>query len=152
MSFTLRLVDDYEWPVEVRVPNGGALEVHRFTARFRHLGLDQVQEMVQRVIAASREQEGRGADAQLASMDALVGVARLQAEQAMAYWVGWGDDLLGADGQPLPYSEETKARLLGVRIIREAVVAAWQASQSGDAARLGNSAGSPAGGPAEGDQ
>lgn len=151
MSFSLKLVDEYDWPVTVRVPNAGVVEEHQFTARFRHLDLDQVRGMIEQVMAASRGAEESAQDVPSRSMRTVIDAAELQIEQAMAYWVGWGDDLVGTDGAPLPYSEDTKRRLLGVRIIREALVAAWQSSQAGDAARLGNSAGSPAGGPAEGD-
>lgn len=152
MSFSLKLVDEYDWPVVVRVPNGGAIEEHGFTARFRHLEISEVRAMIEAVLAASRSEAPDGADAGVAAMGALVGAAQLQIEQAMHYLVGWGDDLTDAAGQPIPCTEEHKRALLGVRIIREAVVAAWQQSQSGDAARLGNSDSSPAGGRAVGDR
>lgn len=145
MSFSLKLVDEYDWPVTVRVPNAGVVEEHQFTARFRHLDLDQVRGMIDEIMAAQSKPDQQ-------AINAVVDGAQLQIEQAMVYWVGWGDDLTDTDGQPIPYSDDVKRKLLGVRIIREALVKAWQASQSGDAARLGNSAGSPAGGPAEGDQ
>lgn len=145
MSFSLKLVDEYDWPVTVRVPNAGVVEEHQFTARFRHLDLDQVRGMIDEIMAAQSKPDQQ-------AINAVVDGAQLQIEQAMVYLVGWGDDLTDTDGQPIPYSDDVKRKLLGVRIIREALVKAWQASQSGDAARLGNSAGSPAGGPAEGDQ
>lgn len=138
MSFSIKLVDEYDWPVRVKVPVGGGVETHEFTARFRHLELDQVRKMVEQAMAAiPKDDQG---------MSAIVGAAQTQIEQAMAYWIGWGEDLQSADGNPVPYSEEAKRKLLGVRIIREAVAEAWQESQSGEAARLGNSDGSPAGG------
>lgn len=149
MSFSLKLVDEYDWPVTVRVPNAGEVEEHQFTARFRHLDLDQVREMIDEIVAAQNKERG---DEQISAVNAVVDGAQLQIEQAMIYWVGWGEDLTDTDGNPIPYGDETKRKLLGVRIIREALVKAWQDSQSGEAARLGNSDSSPAGGPAAGDR
>lgn len=145
MSFSLKLVDEYDWPVTVRVPNAGVVEEHQFTARFRHLDLDQVRAMIDEIMAAQSKPDQQ-------AINAVVDGAQLQIEQAMVYWVGWGDDLTDTEGKPIPYGDETKRKLLGVRIIREAVVRAWQDSHSGEAARLGNSDSSPAGGPAAGDR
>jgi len=149
MSFSLKLVDEYDWPVTVRVPNAGKVEEHQFTARFRHLDLDQVRAMIDEIVAAQNKERG---SEQVSAVNAVVDGAQLQIEQAMIYWVGWGDDLTDTEGKPIPYGDETKRKLLGVRIIREALVKAWQDSQSGEAARLGNSDSSPAGGPAAGDR
>ncbi|MFZ5653166.1 MAG: hypothetical protein ACOY42_02015 [Pseudomonadota bacterium] len=152
MSFSLKLVDEYDWPVVVKVPNGGAIEEHGFTARFRHLEIDEVRAMIETVLAASKAAPAEGHDGPGVAMGSLVEAAQIQIEQAMQYLVGWDEDLTDTKGQPLPCTDEIKRALLGVRIIREAVVAAWQQSQSGDAARLGNSVSSPAGGPAAGDR
>lgn len=46
-------------------------------------------------------------------------------------WKGWGDDVIGTDDQPLPYSDTQRAMFLGHAYITNAVVVAYVRGRQG---------------------
>lgn len=86
------------WPVHVHVPRDGGLhDRQQFTAHFRLL---------------DRQRLGRLA-------------AQGDAELLREAWVGWGEDLRGEDGEPLPYADETREDLLRITYVLRAVTDAY---------------------------
>lgn len=153
LGFSVKALDQYDWPVDVQVPfmtADGDYETHRFTGRFRHLSMTEVDAMfseLQAKIDALKEAE----DANLSSIRVAELSAQYQIDLYMGIWMGWGDDLTDEHDQPLPCNDETRRSLLGKRIVREAVIKAYQDSQAGEAVRAKNSGISPEDGPATGE-
>lgn len=155
LGFSVKALDQYDWPVDVKVPfmtaqGDGDYETHRFTGRFRHLSMTEVDTMfaeLQGKIDALKEAE----DAQLNSIRVAELSAQYQIDLYMGIWVGWGNDLSDENGAPLPCTEDARRALLGKRIVREAVIQAYQDSQAGEVLRLKNSETSPEAGPATGE-
>lgn len=143
-GFSIKLLKDYEWPVDVKIPfvnadGEGDYETHRFIGVFKHLKMDEVNEMlaglqekIKQVTADVEANEASG-------LRTAEIIASHQVDLYMGIWTGWRDDLTGEDDKPLAYSEEAKRQLLGQKMIREAVMKAHQDSQGGEAARLKNS-------------
>lgn len=143
-GFSVTDLATYEWPVDVKVPfvnddGEGEFETRRFTGKFKHLALDEANALfakLQERFEGDQEQPvGAG---EVAAMHAATRVANYQIDLYMEIWLGWGDDLTGADGQPLPHSDDTRRQLLNQRLIREAVIEAHKSSQGGEAVRAKN--------------
>lgn len=110
--------DTYTWPVVVEIPaDGGNYREARFTARFQLQPQDVVDEVLQKI----RDEDDQDEDTDL----------------AVKLLVGW-EDVQGADGQPLVYSDESKHALLNIPYVRGAVVRAYFASLGGKKARRKN--------------
>lgn len=91
----------FEWPVKVKYPTAGGEDVREFTGVFR-LPEDEL------------EIYERSDDVSISSVISNV------RERLARYWIGWtGIEVKG--GGELPYSEETRDRLLRQRPIREAI-------------------------------
>jgi hypothetical protein len=111
--FILNETHEYDWPVEVEVPqDGGSFARQRFTARFRVLGRAAVQ-------AALDE----GGD------DALV----------RAVTTGWNADEVRVEEagghRPLPFTAENLSRIVANPFVRAAMVNAYLGSISGRRAK-----------------
>ncbi|MGR3479359.1 hypothetical protein [Salipiger marinus] len=91
----------FEWPVKVKYPAKGGDEVREFTGVFR-LPDDEL------------DIYERGDDTSIA------GVITTVRDRLSRYWVGWSG-IEVKDGTELPFSPETRDRLLRQRPIREAV-------------------------------
>lgn len=106
--FRLKENDEFKWPVTVKVPvDGGKFQPQPFTALFRPIPAEVLEEINKLPIL---EQD---------------------AAQASECLAGWGEDVKGADGEPLEFTEENKARLLGITYVRSAVINAYWDAMSG---------------------
>lgn len=150
VGFSIKALDTYEWPVDVKVPvvdketGDGTFEVRRFTGLFRHLSLSESQAIMDRLKTSVEQDKAEMADpadpADPALMQMKVGsmVAQYQIDLYADIWVGWGDGLTDEHGDPLPYSDTMKRKLLEERMIRDAVMEAHRLSQGGEAVRQKN--------------
>lgn len=125
----------FTWPVKVRVPvDGGKFQDQTFTGCFRACPRSVLTEHLERQARAIKA-------AQAAAGDGTGDDGRAQADRDVdaeteimrEYFVGWGDDLVGEDGQPLPYSDEMRDRLLDVAFVRRAVTDAYWTAMNGGA-------------------
>lgn len=102
--FKLCVSHTYDWPVDVKVPDGGQYKTETFTARFKVIPQDRWDELV----------AGQNVDAAVVK-DVLVGWADIADEQ----------------GQPLPFDGSSLEQVLGVPYVRTALVQAYMASLAG---------------------
>jgi hypothetical protein len=128
MAFVLDLSDSYSWPVTVKVPqDGGRFRSYAFDVEFL------------RVSQERREELGRQLAAQQNRVDAgdLEGELLTPRSIAQELVVGWSGILTseGKGGEEVPYSEATKAQLLNVPDVADAILQAWQASIPGAKAK-----------------
>lgn len=91
----------FEWPVKVKYPSAGGEDIREFTGVFR-LPEDELE-------LYKRPEDG--------TFPSLINTVR---ERLADYWIGWSG-IETASGGELPFSEETRARLLRQSPIREAV-------------------------------
>ena len=129
MAFVLEHSDRYSWPVTVKVAqDGGRFRSFTFDVEFK------------RVSQARREELGRQLLVQKGQIEAgLIEVEILTPRQiADELVVGWSGilDKEGEGGEPVPFSEATKAQLLNIGDVADAILAAWNASIPG--AKAGN--------------
>jgi hypothetical protein len=147
VGFSIKALDTYEWPVDVKVPivdpatKEGGHEVHRFTGKFKHLSLTESRALIDKLNTRVASDTAGFADiADPAAMQ--LQVAALGAEYQIALyseiWLGWGPELTDEHGDPLAYSDDMKRKLLEERIIRDAVMEAHRLSQGGEAVRQKN--------------
>lgn len=149
-GFSIKSLDSYEWPVDVQIPTTdektgeGKFETHRFTGRFKHHSKTELEAISKKVDLAGSVTELQTQMAALPPGDprrqtvAALMFAQVQIETYVHLWDGWGNDLTDQDGDPLPYSDDMKRKLLEERVIREAVMKAHKDSQNGEAARVKN--------------
>lgn len=157
-GFSIKSLDTYEWPVDVAVPvvnqetGEGEFEYHRFTGKFKHYSATEYEELVKRVIdrLAERNKKKEAApdtesktsthalDIGIGMLDRATSQARVQIELYNEIWQGWGNDLTDQLGEPLPYDQDMKRKLLEEKIIRLAVIKAFNDSQAGEGARVKN--------------
>jgi len=106
----------YKWPVTIKKPiDGGKFATYTFNAKFEYLPDEEIQQVFEN--------------------------ARLERDNgdiAVRALVGWGPEVVGADDQPLAFSEENKALMFSQLYVKKAVLAAFIESISGDAARRKN--------------
>lgn len=149
LGFSIVSLATYEWPVDVKVPfvnedGEGDYEVHRFTGLFKHLSNADANTMLKdmhaKVEAMKAEKDGETETDMVSASQVLV---QNQIDLYAGIWQGWRDGVTDEHGVALPCNEETKRQLLGQRMIREAVMEAHRASQSGEAVRAKNSKASP---------
>lgn len=147
-GFSIKSLDIYEWPVDVQIPvrdtktGDGSFETHRFTGMFKHLSKTELENIVNQVDMSDQsddlEDKGFGRVDPAFSIKLAQRIASKQVQLFSHLWVGWGSDLTDENGNPLPYSDETKLKLLEERTIRDAVIKAHKDSQGGEAARAKN--------------
>lgn len=129
MAFILEHSDRYSWPVTVKVAQDGG--------RFRSFTFDVG---FKRVSQARREELGRQLLVQKGRIEAgnIEGEILTPRQIADELVVGWSGilDREGEGGQPVPFSEATKAQLLNIGDVADAILAAWNASIPG--AKAGN--------------
>lgn len=110
MAFKLATTKKVKWPVTVEVPqDGGKTQKAEFEVEFEVLAQDQLEAL---------PREGK---------DMLAAVV-----------IGWSG-VQDEGGEPIEYSEEAKAQLLGVTYVRAALFGAYQEVQVGRAAARKNS-------------
>lgn len=74
-----------------------------FTATFKYLADNEVEELLKKLVP----------------------------EVLRSVWVGWGNDLVGDDDQPLPFSDETRDGLLDHSFVTSPVLDAFIAGRRG---------------------
>lgn len=136
MGFVLDRKPYYVWPVTFEVPaDGGKWERQSFDGHFARLGQERVNhllEAVQRRITAVRR--GEPLDDDLAELTDIA-----IADEILIGWGGITDE----DGNEVPFTAQTKARVLGVETVAAAVVSAWAESLQGSQAKKRTSRKSP---------
>ena len=131
MAFPIDLSPTYFWPVELKVPMGGDVcgrhRAYSFEAEFTRISQGRRDQIARQVIIGQRLLTGE-----------LVDESRLESmitSKALAdeLWVGWRKvmDKEGEGAQEVPFSESTKAQLLDMEYIADAVVMAWYNSAPG---------------------
>lgn len=97
-----------KWPVKVSRPEDeGKVSRHGFTAHFLVKSQAELEEI-----------SGVGNQAFLAKI-----------------WVGWSEDLRGADNESLPFSEAARDELAGITYVAGAVISAYWEMMAGRAAK-----------------
>ena len=125
MSFKLSTATSYPWKVSGQI----AGTRYSFTGYFAFLNQERIDQLT---IQSARRGAllKRGEDA-----PELEGVTALAI--ASEVLVGWGDDVIGDDDQPVPFTAQTADRFLQKQGVAAAVVDAWAESLAG--APRGNS-------------
>lgn len=108
--FKLVKKDTFEWPVTIHIPQGGRHVDKRFTAEFRFLDLDDIEEAI---------------------TDDADFVRRVLA--------GWHPDFTDADGEPIPFTEETLDQAARTPFIASGIVRAFFDAMGGKEAKRKNS-------------
>lgn len=118
MAFVLNQSQSYSWPVSIKLPaDGGKREKSSFDALFKRLPQSRINEIQllvsQRIKAAERGEElDNGVTDQSIAAEILVG------------WSG----IVDGEGDDVPYSEASKAKLLDVPMMAGALIEAYFAS------------------------
>jgi len=128
MAFVLEHSDRYSWPVTVKVAqDGGRFRSFTFDVEFR------------RVSQARREELGRQLLVQKGRIEAglIEGEILTPRQIADELVVGWSGilDKEGEGASPVPFSEATKAQLLNIGDVADAILAAWNESIPGAKAK-----------------
>ncbi len=143
-GFSIAALDTYQWPVDVKVPvvnedGDGDYETRRFIGTFRHLSVEQTNELIQRIKPDAKEDSDADSDSAAPTPTEIANMAAyMQIDLYEDIWLGWNDDLTDQNGKPLKYSDDMKRQLLGQRMIRDAVMKAYKDSQGGEAVRTKN--------------
>jgi hypothetical protein len=107
--FVISQKSSYTWPVTVEFPvDGGKTERQTFDGEFKRLTQTRINEIRARIEA------GETSDGELAR-EVLIG------------WEGVND----GNGEPVPFSEGARDRLLDIPLVSSAVVLSWLGSLSG---------------------
>ena len=114
MAFILEQSPTFNCPITIReVQDGGRLRTHQFTAIFRRLPQSRMEEVLvqyQAVKAAVKRD------------DAIEGFpTRAIADEILEGWEG----ITTPDGQPVEVTPSTKAQLLEVASVADALVSTW---------------------------
>lgn len=114
MSFNLDtdIAKSYEWPITVNIPNNGKYIDRTFKGEFALLDNDELKQI--------REGSFVEDDSELAKV----------------VLIGWSG-VKGEDGEEIPYSDETKEKLLNIPYVCHGIVVSFLESLSG--AKLKNS-------------
>lgn len=109
--FTVKENDDFEWPVDVRVPSkNGEHKTHRFRGIFREIPADRFEE--------------------------IMGMTLFEQDKTLARecLVGW-KDVKTEEGADLDFNEDTRDMLLQKIHVRTAIIAAYTDAFAGKARR-----------------
>jgi hypothetical protein len=128
MAFVLDLSDSYSWPVTVKVPqDGGRFRSYAFDVEFLRVSQERREELGRQLAAQQNRVEAGDFEGELLTPRSI----------AQELVVGWSGILTseGKGAEEVPYSEATKAQLLNVPDVAEAILQAWQASIPGAKAK-----------------
>lgn len=140
VGFSIDALDEYEWPVDVKVPvinpvtGDGEFEVRRFIGVFKHMDLEESKALMARLrenVDAGKEALEKNFDPALSQLESGAMIADYQIEIYKDIWLRWKDDLTDKERNPIPYDDKVKIKLLGSRMIRESVIEAHRLSQGG---------------------
>lgn len=120
MAFFLDQSDSYSWPVTVKVPeNGGKFRSLTFDALFSRVSTERQEELGRQLLKQKTRLDFGETD------DLLT--PRQIASEILVGWEGIKDKE-GDKGQDVPFSESTKARLLNIPEVVNAILEAWNKS------------------------
>jgi len=112
MAFVLKQSDTYSWPVVIRLPaDGGKREKASFDAVFRRLPQSRINE-IQKLVQAQLKAAQDGETLENGVTDQGI------ADEILAGWSG----VVDGDGDPVPFTEATKAQLLDVPLLASALI------------------------------
>lgn len=126
MKFVVTSNRRYWWPIKVRLPNAnaaraGQFEEFQFKAQFEAISTEEADTIIADVNALPAEdRKGR-------QNDLLLRVV-----------VGWDDQIIDEDKEPVPFDTGTLISLLTDPWVLVAFWRAWTESMSGEAGRKGN--------------
>ena len=128
--FHLYQPDHIEWPVSVDLPaKGGTKKTYTFTGHFRVLDQDDCQDLQDQhnlmLVAFRRRMEvlqGYGKDDDATVNEPL---PCSYEDLADAVLCGWGSEVVDPDGEPIEFTEVSKARLYRIQGAAAAVFGAW---------------------------
>lgn len=116
----------YPWPVIVRLPHP------------EHAG-DTAEQSFEMTFRAITDDEARSLDERLATAETPRAAADMETAFLLSVCTGWNEEVLDAEGEPVPFSGETLARMLAVPFFKRAVMAAFLGSMRHEGGpRLGN--------------
>lgn len=127
--FHLYQPDHIEWPVSVDLPaKGGTRKAYSFTAHYHVLDQDDCQELQdqhnQMLVALRRRLEvlqGYGKDGATVTEPLPCSYEDL----ADAVLCGWGPEVVGPEGDPIEFTDASKARLYRIQGAAAAVFNSW---------------------------
>ena len=129
MAFVLDQSESYSWPVTVKVPqDGGRFRTYTFDIQFKRVSQER-REQIGRQLVRQQNRLDSGSDLE---DDFLT--PRQMADELMVGWSGINDKE-GEGATPVPYTESTKAALLNVGDVAEAIMVAWNDSIPGAKAK-----------------
>ena len=131
MAFVLsKIPETFTAPVTFKVPaDNGKKKDASFTAKFKYLGADGVQELLDRINASAEKQralaEQRKAEEQAEPTAVRAPLPRPELtdrDTLDMVLAGFGPDVLAEDGQPLPFTPDNVDALLKVHGVGAAMV------------------------------
>lgn len=128
MAFVLDQSPSYRWPVTIKVPqDGGRFRSYSFEVEFLRVSQERREELGRQLMA----QQTRVA---AGNLEGEILTPRQIADELVVGWSGILDSE-GKDAQEVPYSPATKAQLLNVGDVADAIIAAWSESIPGAKAK-----------------
>jgi hypothetical protein len=128
MAFILDQSESYSWPVTVKLPqDGGRFRSYTFDVEFRRVTQER-REMLGRQLLIQKDKIEAG------NFDGELLTPRQIADELVVGWSGILDSE-GDDAKPVPFSEKTKAQLLNIGDVADAIVEAWNNSLPGAKAK-----------------
>lgn len=109
--FKITKTPEFCHQVKVKVPVDGGFETSTFTARFRALTISETEKFDTMTVKGTTD-------------------------YLRAIFVGWGDDLVGDDLEPVAYSDKQRDQLIDMAPVRQALLETYNAALLG--VRQGN--------------
>ena len=122
--FTVTEDHRFTWPVKVQLPSAdkpGEFETHTFIGHFRLLSKERNAALVADMAVAVPLGEAAIADQQMVQIREVL--------------LGWGDDVVDVDGEPVPFSAEALDAICGLDQVRLAIAVAYAEAAAGGARR-----------------
>ena len=131
--FHLYQPDYIEWPVSVDLPaKGGVKKAYKFTAHFNvpdEQDAQALQDQHNQMLVAMRKRlevlQGYAKDEEEVMAEPLPCTYQELADEVLC---GWGAEVVGEDGQPVEFSEASKAQLYRVQGAAAAIFKGWMES------------------------
>ena len=132
--FHLYQPDYIEWPVSVDLPSkAGAKKAYTFTAHFRVLDQEDCDELNEQhnalIVATVKRYEAIRSYRSSTELEPIVEPLPCSYQDlASEVLCGWGDEVVGEDGEPIEFNDASKARLYRVQGAAAAIFKAWMES------------------------
>jgi hypothetical protein len=136
--FHLYQPDHIKWPVSVDLPRGGSKETFAFMAHFRVLDQDECDELNERhnalILATVRRYEALKSYRSSIDLEPIVEPLPCSYQDlASEVLCGWDEEgklaVVDDDGDPIPFTEANKARMMQIQGAASAIFNAWAESQ-----------------------